>query len=268
MNPNPPKHANRCIYCGSMETLSDEHIVPFALWGDLVLKKASCYACAAITSEAERQVLRGFMRNWRTVNRSPTRRKKHRPSTIRIRFANDYREWDCDVPAEEAVAFLALPHIQGPSLATSNETSLRIVGFDHQAPYQAEALALLTKHAATKMEAHCDIEPYSYCAMLLKIAFSYAAYLGTDFSKYELFAPEIIIKQPNQAWRYVGADLRAPVHITRGLHSIQLVHRRYSNATYLVGVVSLFSKSGATPNDVILGKPIDPSIGDVVLLPC
>ncbi len=267
MNPNPPRHANRCIYCGSMETLSDEHIVPFALWGDLVLKKASCAACAAITSDAERQVLRGFMRNWRTVNRSPTRRKKERPSTIRIQFGNEYREWDCDVPAEEAVAFLALPLIQGPSLVASNETSLRIAGFDRQDPNQPQALALLAKHAATKAKMHCDIEPYSYCAMLLKIAFSYAAYLRTDFSKYDLFAPEIILKQPNQAWRYVGSDFRAPVRITRGLHSIQLVHRRYFNETYLVGVVSLFSKFGAAPNDVIIGKPIDPALSDVVLLP-
>lgn len=48
----------RCIYCGEPDGLTDEHIIPTALGGTLVLDQASCEACRVITSEFERRVTR------------------------------------------------------------------------------------------------------------------------------------------------------------------------------------------------------------------
>ena len=48
----PP--VGRCIYCGSAEgQLSDEHIMPLALNGRLILPKASCEACQKRTQKIE-----------------------------------------------------------------------------------------------------------------------------------------------------------------------------------------------------------------------
>ena len=52
----PP--VGRCIYCLSTEGLTNEHIMPIALGGKLVLPKASCEPCRRITSEFERIVTR------------------------------------------------------------------------------------------------------------------------------------------------------------------------------------------------------------------
>ena len=46
----PP--VGRCIYCGSTDTLTDEHIIPLALNGTGLLPKSSCVACAKITNSA------------------------------------------------------------------------------------------------------------------------------------------------------------------------------------------------------------------------
>ena len=50
--------ANACIYCGATSGLSDEHVIPFALEGEFVLRNASCKACGDKTSRIELKVLR------------------------------------------------------------------------------------------------------------------------------------------------------------------------------------------------------------------
>jgi hypothetical protein len=42
-----------CLYCGSTENLSREHIVPYAFLGNWVLQQASCGRCAEITGKLE-----------------------------------------------------------------------------------------------------------------------------------------------------------------------------------------------------------------------
>lgn len=62
-----------CIYCGSNKQLSDEHVVPFALGGKLILHKASCESCRRITGAIEQRLLR---KHWRAVRQRlnlPTR---------------------------------------------------------------------------------------------------------------------------------------------------------------------------------------------------
>jgi len=56
-----------CVYCGAKENLANEHIVPLALGGNLVLQNASCRSCAKITGKFEQRVLRGFMMDARTA---------------------------------------------------------------------------------------------------------------------------------------------------------------------------------------------------------
>jgi hypothetical protein len=60
----PPYHSpGRCIYCGkpaSEVQLTDEHIIPVALGGTLILPKASCLDCARITSQLETHCVKGM----------------------------------------------------------------------------------------------------------------------------------------------------------------------------------------------------------------
>lgn len=76
----------QCIYCRTTELpLTDEHTVPFGFNGNCILYKASCIACAAITSKFERIVLRDTLFAARdalnTKTRNSKEREKKRPIT-------------------------------------------------------------------------------------------------------------------------------------------------------------------------------------------
>jgi hypothetical protein len=71
-----PREIGKCIYCGSVDNLSNEHIVPRGLGGPWVLKKASCAKCAAITSEIELDIVKYFFSLVRVKLDLPTYHKK------------------------------------------------------------------------------------------------------------------------------------------------------------------------------------------------
>jgi hypothetical protein len=66
-----------CIYCGGTDRpsnlLSDEHIVSYAVNGNLVLPKSSCGECRLIIEQFEVRVLRGPMRAVRAIRKLRTR---------------------------------------------------------------------------------------------------------------------------------------------------------------------------------------------------
>lgn len=75
----PQKALGVCIYCGGTSDLTDEHVVPFGLAkNSLILPKASCKACAALTSLVEMGFLREGLGILREKFGSPTRRGKRR----------------------------------------------------------------------------------------------------------------------------------------------------------------------------------------------
>lgn len=78
-----------CIYCGASSVqLSGEHVVPFALGGDVILPDASCSVCAAITSKFEMYVAREVLGPFRTRTEAPTRRPKRRPTELNLELVN------------------------------------------------------------------------------------------------------------------------------------------------------------------------------------
>ena len=77
---------NECIYCDATENLSDEHVIPFALSGRIVLPAASCPGCATMTSRIELKVLRGIMHPARLVGAYPSRNKKQQPKRVTERL--------------------------------------------------------------------------------------------------------------------------------------------------------------------------------------
>lgn len=172
------------------------------------------------------------------------------------------------MPTNEAIAFLPLPIIAGPAFVTSAQ-SLQADGFQHQEPTGEKLAQLLAKHGATSTRLVSTIDPFPFCAMLLKVALSFAHYERLDTTKYELYAAEIIRNDPGKAWRYVASNPSPFRRITQGMHSVALLHEKYFDTTYLTAVVTLFSRHGAAGYQAILGKPLNQFIaeGPVVVRP-
>ena len=79
----------KCIYCGSTDKLTDEHVLPLGLSGTAVLPDASCTERAKITGKVEQDVLRGPMqqvgvfRGSKRWNERLRRRSHFPPTTIK-----------------------------------------------------------------------------------------------------------------------------------------------------------------------------------------
>lgn len=75
----------KCIYCGVVSNdLTNEHIVPYSLGGQHVIRKASCAKCADITKKFEQKVARDLWGDARISFNGPSRTKKDRPTHIEV----------------------------------------------------------------------------------------------------------------------------------------------------------------------------------------
>ena len=84
------KSIGRCIYCGTADDgLSREHVIPFSLGGNVILGKASCNKCSAITRDFEQTVTRTQFGNVRMQLGFPSRKSKERPGTIEFIIGRD-----------------------------------------------------------------------------------------------------------------------------------------------------------------------------------
>jgi HNH endonuclease len=105
-----------CIYCGSdggEQGLGDEHIVPFSLGGVLVLPKASCRACEAITSAFERRCAHIMYGSFR-IRENQTRRPKERPTKLPMCATFGDKGEVYMMPVDGVVATLPLVHFLPP----------------------------------------------------------------------------------------------------------------------------------------------------------
>ena len=76
----------KCIYCGcASDKLTNEHVIPLALGGTMVIRNASCEKCRDITSRYERNPLK---ENWSEVRACldyPSRRRKFEDEIFYLR---------------------------------------------------------------------------------------------------------------------------------------------------------------------------------------
>ncbi len=103
---------NRCIYCGSVHELTDEHVVPFGLNGTMILPKASCPDCNKRTSRAELYCLRDVFQVARIKLHMKTRRPRKRPRALPV-FQGEARDdgtrLQTTIPVEDHPTFLQIP---------------------------------------------------------------------------------------------------------------------------------------------------------------
>jgi HNH endonuclease len=76
----------RCIYCGAIRGLKDEHIVPLSLGGTAVIEKASCGDCEKITSYLDGYLARDIFNEYRSHIGIRSRRPKQRPKSLFASF--------------------------------------------------------------------------------------------------------------------------------------------------------------------------------------
>ena len=205
----------QCIYCGivdvpeGMKRFHDEHIVPLALNGALVLPEASCQQCERIINkEIENRLLTEEYGRFRMKHGLPTRRPKNRKKTVKLPSVTG--GW-VEVPASEYSAPIPLYQFQAarilsgaPPVPNSHAWTINKVLVDGD-----EETRLQKKYPLWNKTQTFRAMPYQFARFIAKAAHGFAvANLGVDC--FEPLANDIILGRSDDYFRLVGSEHREP----------------------------------------------------------
>jgi hypothetical protein len=244
-----------CIYCGANECdLLKEHVVPFALGGNVVLPKASCSECAAITSKFERFWAREVLGPFRVRTGAPTRRPNLRPTDLPlVLIDSDGGRREVEVPSNEHPATLMLPVFAKPRILSLLGEERRETFIMWLALPDSDVLSLPQRHNASLMKLG-SFEILSFCRLLAKIAHG-AAFLDLHWTdSWEPLLPDLILGRTDKYDILVGGTDRvenAPEEMGFPVffESVDIGEERY-----LVAELRLFAGQGTPTCRVVVGR--------------
>lgn len=123
------RYIGKCVYCGSTNNLTDEHIVPYGLNGIWQLLKGSCETCNSITSAFEGTVLREYFTLVRAALGLPTRRPHNRPKEFSFEVDKEGCKENIVVPVTDCPSVFMMLKLEEPEhkVKHGNEKSVKTV---------------------------------------------------------------------------------------------------------------------------------------------
>lgn len=252
----PSVKAGCCIYCGSPEDLSREHVVPYALGGTLTILDGSCESCRKKTHAFETDVLTGPMRMVRYIKNLPSSTKHSSvPKTVKLAVrTGDGSEEQIQLPIERAPILLAFyefgePKYLDASRGTNLETGGVVTGSYGRDPKQ-----LLSELAVKGMTiVGPPMRPVAFARMIAKIAFCFAFAQG-HISKLENPGELVnaFMEEPDTIGRFVGSI--PPPFVKYDGVGIRLAIKVLESKGIAYTEVQLFAASGAPTYVVVLGR--------------
>jgi hypothetical protein len=170
--------AEACIYCGSRERLSSEHVIPYAWGGTLQVFDGSCEDCRRATSDFENYALNeGAMAAVRKVRGLQSRsRHKNAPDQVDVTFLKKSGESVVEtIDIALAPLILGFPWFSFPGkLARNDNIKLSSEGW-FVATFGADVSAFLEANDASKMHVEENSKrPVRFAQTIAKIAYGYA----------------------------------------------------------------------------------------------
>jgi hypothetical protein len=241
-----------CIYCGSTEGLTNEHIIPFALLpkgGDWFLPKASCGVCADITKRFEGVTLGHMYSPLRAKMDLKSRRKRTGKTTALYNYRDgSLVEQEIDTSAFPAVfAGFKWPE---PGIMLNQPPRARFVGEFTVKCDEAEMRRHVSDTQAMRVT---RAAPDHFGKMLAKIAHAFAvAEFGHAF---EPLLPRYILGQEDIGPHLVGGDPAERSEPLRFMHYLSAhICWREGTEHYLAVSIELFAGIGMPRYQVIVGR--------------
>jgi HNH endonuclease len=238
-----------CIYCGATENLSDEHILPYGLGGNLVLAESSCPKCSAITASLEQYLLRGHWWPYRRKLGFQTRRPKQQPPDRPITLVRLGGEEIPGVIPIEDYPFVIFFQFAKPTVLSgrvtddepSGQAAMKLISEMPQRIIIDGKSVLLRQTDQVRYDMEFDA---SYVARFLaKVGHAYLI-SRRGFTKVDdYFLPEFILGKTRGIGTYVGgisSDLQIGTLPGGGIH--RLMDRRQGE--FLSVYVQLFVDKG------------------------
>ncbi|WP_287118998.1 hypothetical protein [Mesorhizobium sp.] len=263
----------RCIYCGSTDELTNEHVIPFALAANSVIYlDASCKACAAIIQPYEQDVLRKQLGVFRAQVDAPTRNKKARIKDVDVHFVevDDMGRQIRDLgfrnfPVGELPLTLNLWQLPEARILRPDA----VAGDDHGRAWSFTEMAVAdrinrsvaqetgSKHVAMKLG---NVNRSNFLRFLAKTAHAFAV-MTLDPDSFRPFLTDLILKRSDDLTQFVGGGFPAAPHEVDPAHTtlLSLGSPDAGPAKGLIAIRLQFWHELKTPAYiVIVGEPIRP----------
>lgn len=249
----------QCMYCGSRTNLSDEHIIPYALWGNLVLPESSCKSCAALTSKIELKVLRGFMHDARVAGNAPTRRKKKRPETLKyLLITSGETVKEKQIPVKDASGILILPTLAPAGILSGRPPGIGVTVIGTETITFGESLdQLIDDHSATGIKGQSNIDATNFARLLAKIAYGMTVAQHGLFPGDETPLLQLIRGDTEDASNWVGSGtFKLEIEEQKARHAMAVLPLHgHGGKTGLAVRVKLFANTGCTGYEVAVRVP-------------
>jgi hypothetical protein len=217
---------NCCVYCGSNQELSTEHIIPFGLGGNLVLPNSSCEFHRKATSRIEDFVLRRYLTALRSHLALPSRKPQDRPDGYKLTLRRGGRSWKQKVALADHPGIVGFMMFDQPGRICGRPCeqqaySVRLIKIEIY-PDTNLRMALL---GADSCEDIVHFKALDLARLIAKIGHCFAvAELGTDAFE-ETYVTHLIADDAYD-WNYwVGGYDRGRDVNARELHELRFLRR-------------------------------------------
>lgn len=263
------KHVGKCIYCGAIENLHDEHCIPESLNGTHVLGKGSCGDCGTITSKFERSYARDSMLPVRTAwGMKSKRSKRKRPTEFPMKFIKGGVETIINVPVEDHWSIIPLVELGPPGKypllphASGLEYGqYRIKPFKIRPEEHIEYLK--RKYDADEVGVDCNLNVEHFLRMIAKIAYCMIVWQYGLNNIGKAYVVPAILGTSNDIMQWVGSDGTQRVYQeTRRMNTDHAITSWFTNPDgELSARVKLFKKSLTPEYEVIVGQLTPQALG-------
>ena len=250
-------HAQSCIYCGSTDQLSSEHIVPYAWGGTVQVHNGSCEVCRLITAEFENYALNdGAMAHVRKAIGLPSRSNHRNVKGPIVMALKDRDGQTLTIEAgTDAPAILGFPLLVRPGLLSGDGTrmTLDLEGLA-AAAFGADLSTFMEgRSAAAAVQRESTKRLMAFARTIAKIAYGWAWRDG-------------VIEWLGGADRLVDAFMHHPERLGAFLGTKSSPYERYSGCQlrieYKLSVprklvyleVQMFADAAAPIYEVVLGS--------------
>jgi hypothetical protein len=269
-NPAHYPRAGRCIYCGAhrysddREHLGDEHIIPLALNGDLVLPDAACGICEGKLNSYEQYCHKLTFGPLRYHLGLATRRPKERPGTLPLECTIAGQKVMRDVPIDSMPMGLFLPLFDLPDILLDKDPVERNIYttkfvMRQLPPYRGD---WLTENKVTSVRSYeTGVEGIKFALLIAKIGHAYATAECINDPDYHPVLAELVRKETSPLpLPYLVGGEQEILPATDNLHEVQILRRRTAKQILLVVRIRLFAFLATPTYYAVAGAyPIQPT---------
>lgn len=251
----------KCIYCGSIDNLTDEHLIPLSLGGTVILLDGSCKECQKATHAIEGHVAGRMFKALRVHHQLPTRRPKDRPKELIVLHGSaPERSTPVAIAVGDAPGIVVFPIFDVPSLVSGYSAGMIGAGmYATTRDYKDRTVKLKSTSLPDGGIAQTDFNPHKFLRVLAKIAHCCAVEHFGELVQSEL-APIILDRDCNPL-THVGCPTEEmkilPPPSTDTLHQVGTDTRDLRGERYLFFNIRLFGYLGDPPTpeySVIVGR--------------